>query len=135
MILTRPIYHRIQARHATPAHLVLSHSLTQKDYYHGGHGYIAGTADGIVTVAGQPAQREVWVLSVSDHRLIRRVWSDVKGRYMITHLDPDKEYLVLARDYARQLEPFAYDYVKPATDLTLTEQQALMASWQADTAN
>ena len=45
-------------------------------------------------------------------------------------LEPNKEYLVMVRDYKKELEPFCWDYVKPADDLTITEQNALWQSWQ-----
>lgn len=94
-------------------------------------GYIAGTGDGIVTVRGQAAKREVLLMDVNspDYNFVGRVWSLNNGHYMFTDLDPNKEYLVMARDYNKEYEPFAYDYVKPATDITPDEQQALRESW------
>ncbi|MGP4950697.1 hypothetical protein ACTXGO_00790 [Psychrobacter sp. T6-1] len=92
-------------------------------------GYIAGIADGIVTVQGKAAKREIWCMDVSGHVWVRRLWSDDNGHYMITGLDPDKRYLVMARDYNKEFEPFAYDHVKPATDLTTDGQRALRESW------
>ncbi|WIF21954.1 hypothetical protein [Shewanella phage vB_SbaS_Y11] len=38
---------------------------------------------------------------------------------------------MMVRDYKREYEPFAWDYVKPANDLTVTEQLALWQSWQS----
>lgn len=83
-------------------------------------GYIAGIADGIVTVQGKPAKREILLMDANsrDYQFVARVWSKNNGHYIFTDLDPDKEYLVMARDYNKEYEPFAYDYVKPATDLT-----------------
>lgn len=94
-------------------------------------GYIAGTGDGIVTVRGQAAKREVLLMDANspDYNFVGRVWSLNNGHYMFTDLDPNKEYLVMARDYNKEYEPFAYDYVKPATDITPDEQQALRESW------
>ncbi len=95
-------------------------------------GYIAGTADGIVTVQGKPARREILLMDANsrEYQFAARVWSDDNGHYMFTNLDPDKQYLIMARDYNKEFEPFAYDYVQPATDLTPDEQQALRKSWQ-----
>lgn len=94
-------------------------------------GYIAGAGDGIVTVQGKPAKREILLMDANsrDYQFVARVWSLNNGRYMFTDLDSDKEYLVMARDYNKEYEPFAYDYVQPATDLTHAEQDALRESW------
>lgn len=94
-------------------------------------GYIAGTADGIVTVRGKAAKREILLMDANspDYQFIGRVWSMDNGHYMFTDLDPDKQYLIMARDYNKEFEPFAYDYVTPATDITPAEQHALRESW------
>lgn len=94
-------------------------------------GYIAGAADGIVTVRGKPAAREILLMDANsaDYQFLGRIWSDDNGRYMFTDLDPDKQYLIIARDYNKEFEPFAYDYVTPATDITPAEQHALRESW------
>lgn len=93
-------------------------------------GYIAGTGDGIVTVAGLPAQRDVVVLNVNDLSVVARNVSLKNGRYLITNLDPSKKYLIMARDYNKEYQPAVWDYVTPATDLTIAEQQALWENWQ-----
>ena len=93
-------------------------------------GYIAGSGDGIVTVMGSPASRDIYLLDANDMQLLRRTTSLPNGHYIFMALDPDAEYLVMVRDYKKELEPFAWDCVKPANDLTLIEQQALWASWQ-----
>ena len=94
-------------------------------------GYIAGANDGIVTVAGKPASREIWLLGAATMAVEQVVTSLNNGHYMFLGLDPAKEYLVMARDYKKEYAPFVWDYVKPADDLTIAEQQALWASWQA----
>lgn len=95
-----------------------------------GTGYIAGSADGIVTVQGKPAARKIWLLNAQT-MLIEKVTVSLKnGRYIFMGLDLDKEYLVMVRDYKKELEPFVWDYVKPADDLTIAEQKALWQSWQ-----
>lgn len=94
-------------------------------------GYIAGTADGIVTVRGKPAKREVLLMDANsqDYQFVGRIWSMDNGHYMFTDLDPDKQYLIMARDYNKEYEPFAYDHIVPATDITPAEQHALRESW------
>lgn len=52
------------------------------------------------------------------------------GHYMFLGLDASKEYLVIVRDFKKEFEPFAWDYVKPADDLTIDEQQAMWQTWQ-----
>lgn len=97
-----------------------------------GSGYIAGTNDGIVTVAGKPESRKIWLLDAQTMAVERVVTSLKNGRYLFAVLDPDKEYLVIVRDYKKEYEPFVWDYVKPANDLAVTEQQALWQSWQTN---
>lgn len=93
-------------------------------------GYIAGSGDGIVTVQGKPASRKIWLLDAATMAVEQVVTSLNNGHYMFLGLDPDKRYLVIARDYKKEFEPFAWDFVKPADDLTIDEQQTLWASWQ-----
>ena len=93
-------------------------------------GYIAGTGDGIVTVAGQPSRRDIWLLNTKTMAIEKITASLANGHYIFTNIDVNKEYLVLVRDYKKEYEPFAWDYVKPADDLTVIEQQALWQSWQ-----
>tara|TARA_R110002020_G_scaffold370765_2_gene582407 strand:+ start:5473 stop:5808 length:336 start_codon:yes stop_codon:yes gene_type:complete len=95
-------------------------------------GYIAGSGDGIVTVQGKPAPRKIWLLDAQSMSVERVITSLPNGHYAFFGLDTSKEYLVMVRDYKRELEPFAWDYVKPADDLALTEQQALWQSWQTN---
>lgn len=94
-------------------------------------GYIAGSADGIVTVQGKPASRKIWLLDAQSLAIEQVVTSLKNGHYLFMGLDPNKEYLVMARDYKKEYEPFVWDYVKPAGDLTIDEQQALWATFTA----
>lgn len=103
----------------TYAPLSLSHS-----------GYIAGSGDGIVTAQGNPTSRKIWLLNAQTMAVDQVIISLKNGHYLFIGLDPDKEYLVMVRDYKKELEPFAWDYVKPADDLTIAEQQALWQTWQ-----
>lgn len=93
-------------------------------------GYIAGANDGIVTVQGKPASRKIWLLNAQTMAVEQVVTSLKNGHYMFLGLDASKEYLVIVRDFKKEFEPFAWDYVKPADDLTIDEQQALWATWQ-----
>ncbi len=95
-------------------------------------GYIAGTADGIVTVQGKPASRKIWLLDAATMAVEQTATSLKNGHYLFMGLDPAKEYLVMARDYKKEYEPFVWDYVKPANDMTVAEQQALWLSWQTN---
>ena len=95
-----------------------------------GSGYIAGANDGIVTVMGSPASRRIWLLDAQTMTVEQVTTSLENGRYIFMGLNPDREYLVMVRDYKRELEPFAWDYVKPLNDMTLDAQQALWASLQ-----
>lgn len=93
-------------------------------------GYIAGITDGIVTVLGKPASRKIWLLNAQTMAVEQVITSLKNGHYIFLGLDLTKEYLVMVRDYKRELEPFAWDYVKPADDLTIEQQQALWKTWQ-----
>ncbi len=94
------------------------------------NGYIAGANDGIVTALGKPVSRKIWLLDAKTMAVEQIVTSLKNGHYLFVGLNPSSEYLVIVRDYKRELEPFAWDYVAPANDLTIEEQQALWASFQ-----
>ena len=96
-------------------------------------GYIAGTADSIVTVNGAAARRDIIVLNTQDLSVVQLSQSLKNGHYLLNNLDPTKQYLVMARDYNREYEPAVWDYVTPATDLTIAQQQELWQSWQTPT--
>ena len=93
-------------------------------------GYIAGTADGIVTVNGVAARRDIILLNTQDLSVVQRSQSLSNGHYLLNGLDPNQKYMVMARDYNKEYEPAVWDYVTPATDLTTAQQQALWESWQ-----
>lgn len=106
----------------------------QKINIYQGVGYIAGSAEGIVTINGQPVSRPIYLYEVGNGisipTLVARQASLVNGRYLFMGLDPDKQYLVMCRDSGKEYEPFCWDYVIPATDLTIVEQQQLWEDWQ-----
>ncbi len=92
--------------------------------------YIAGANDGIVTVASKPASRKIWLLNAQTLAVEQVITSLNNGHYMFLGLDPAKKYMVMVRDYKKEYEPFVWDDVTPADDLTIDEQMALQASWQ-----
>ena len=92
--------------------------------------YIAGTGNGIVTALQEPVSRKIWLLDAETLVVERVINSLDNGHYLFMDLDENKEYLVMVRDYKKELEPFCWDYVKPADDLTVAQQQALWQSWQ-----
>lgn len=104
------------------------------------HGYIAGVGDGIVTINGNPASRMIYILDSNNLTWLQSAKSLPNGHYLVNNLDPNKKYLVICRDLPpngpdQRYEPTVFDYVPPATDLTVAEQQALWQSWQDDATN
>lgn len=93
-------------------------------------GYIAGSGDGIATVAGEPAARDIVLFDADGLTIVSRMVSLPNGHYLLNGLNPSMQYLVMVRDHTKQYEPFVWDYVKPATDLTIDEQQVMWQSWQ-----
>lgn len=98
-------------------------------------GYVAGTQDGIVTVNAFPAMRPIHVFNAHTLQWVQSVTSTKNGNYLITGLDETALYLIMARDLpptdgVQRYEPAVWDYVSPATDLTLSEQMQLWQSWQ-----
>ena len=95
-------------------------------------GYIAGTGDGIATVAGVSSQRDIVLFDAQDLSIVQRSQSLKNGHYLLNNLNPSKQYLIMARDYNSEYEPAVFDYVTPATDLTVKQQQELWESLQHD---
>ncbi|MGP5547798.1 hypothetical protein [Psychrobacter alimentarius] len=99
------------------------------------NGYIAGSGDGIVTVAGKPGSRKIWLLNAQTMTVEQVITSLSNGHYMFLGLDPAKRYMVMVRDLPpnnvdQRYEPFVWDYLIAADDLTIDEQMSLQASWQ-----
>lgn len=95
--------------------------------------YIAGSGNGIVTVNGVPESRPIYLFDAATMQLLRSNVSLPNGHYIFNGLDSTKQYIVMARDYNKEYEPAVWDYVTPATDLTIAEQQELWQSWQTST--
>ena len=96
-------------------------------------GYIAGDDMGVSTRAGVPTSLPLYLYEVGGGnallKLVARQASLNNGHYLFMGLDPSKQYLVMARDHNREYEPAVWDYVTPATDLTIAEQQTLWERW------
>ena len=92
--------------------------------------YIAGSGDGIVTVNGVPSSLHVHLLDAMTFEYLRHTVSLPNGHYIFNGLDATKQYIVMARDHNKEYEPAVWDYVTPATDLTIAQQQELWQSWQ-----
>lgn len=86
------------------------------DSVYGGRGYIAGEAEGIVSVGGQPAERKILLFERQNFKVIRTQWSKPDGTYRFDFLNPEKEFLMVALDHKKQYEPVSYDFIKPYVD-------------------
>nr|DAR91825.1 MAG TPA: hypothetical protein [Caudoviricetes sp.] len=96
--------------------VLLSDGLVFADPVYGGRGYIAGEAEGIVTVGGQPAERKILLFERRNFKVIRTQWSKADGSYRFDYLNPNKEFLMVALDHKKQYEPVSYDFIKPYVD-------------------
>lgn len=95
-------------------------------------GYFAGTGEGIVTVGGQPAQRRLIVLTADGYfDIVTSAISASSGHYIVWGLDPDKEYILMARDHRKHYEPVVYDWIRPAVGGHSVQALInLWATWQ-----
>lgn len=110
------------------------HSLADAELMLPNLGYIAGDADGIVTIGGVPARREMVVFNM-DLSVHSRFYSLDNGHYLLNNLDPNVQYLVMVRDLppkdsVQRYEPFCWDYVVPMNDKTQDEQMQMWQTWQ-----
>lgn len=99
------------------------------------HGYIAGDGDGIVTVGGVPASRQIVLFDIKTLTWLQTTTSTKDGHYLLMGLDPSQKYLIMARDLppmggVERYEPAVWDYVTPVSDKTIDEQMELWQSWQ-----
>ena len=96
-------------------------------------GYIAGRADGIVSINSKGARRIIQLLEIDEFKreikVLAQTRSNETGNYIFHSLDPDKYYFVLARDWQRDFEPVAIDQIKPASDLNYDEIYQLVRTW------
>lgn len=77
-----------------------------------GHGFIAG----LVTVAGSPAMQKVLCFDKLTDRCIAATISSEDGRYRFDHLNPDREFYVIAFDGPDRFNAVIRDQIKPASD-------------------
>ena len=82
---------------------------------------------GKTTIRNDPASVDIFVFR--HDVVVARAVSDAKGNYWVGYLEPGREYLLLGRDPKTDLEPDAYDYIKPADNRTLAEQAEMIAAW------
>lgn len=97
-------------------------------------GYVSGEDDGIVTIGGVPARREMVVFNI-DLSVHSRFYSLDNGHYLINNLDPNQQYMIMARDLPpsnglERYEPATWDYVTPMSDKTQDEQMEMWQTWQ-----
>lgn len=99
-------------------------------------GYVAGDKNGIVTVNGVPASRQLSVFDARTKQLLQTTTSNDKGNYLIMGLNPKKRYLVMCRPIFGVddigVNTVVWDFVLPMNDLTLDEQNEL---WQQMNSN
>lgn len=93
-------------------------------------GYFAGTADGLTHVNNQPNSCELIVLDATSLQFIAKVISRKSGNYLIPYLNPEKRFLLFARDLQMNYEPYAYDHAKPLNDLSEIELKNMVELWQ-----
>lgn len=123
----RPLFFQ-PPRLAKPIQAMVGLQPLWRDERYGGHGLIAGTAGGIVTVGGKPARRRILCISREDFHIVRDVWSKSDGSYLLQHLNPEKDFIVLALDHEQKFEPVAWDWVRPARGKNVEEALSLAVS-------
>ena len=97
-------------------HVLRSRLATTPHRLYGGRGYIAGQAEGIVTVNGNPASRRIYLFVRPQMVCVADQWSKDDGSYRFDRLNEDLEYLMVGTDYKKQYEPVSYDFIKPYVD-------------------
>lgn len=110
------------------------HSLSDVTLVLSNLGYVSGEDDGIVTIGGVPARREMVVFNM-DLSVHSRFYSLDNGHYLINNLDPSQMYMIMARDLppsdgVERYEPATWDYVVPKSDKTQDEQMEMWETWQ-----
>jgi hypothetical protein len=84
--------------------------------YARGRAFIAGTGKGLVTVAGRPAGRRIFVYEQVTMRFARTIRSQDDGSYRIDGLSPEMEYLVVAIDDKRIFNAVVRSHVLPVME-------------------
>lgn len=107
------VYRRMLSR---ANHVFGSRAVVSPHPFYGGRGYIAGQAEGIVTVNGNPASRRIYLFVRPQMVCVADQWSKDDGSYRFDRLNENLEYLMVGTDYKKQYEPVSYDFVKPYVD-------------------
>ena len=95
-----------------------------------GLGYFAGTAQGVLTAGGERAAREIRLFKVHFSNFAKADFleqvaithSNEQGNWLFWGIDETAKYLIMARDNKGDYEPFCYNCISPATDLSIKEQ-------------
>ena len=67
-----------------------------------GRGYFSGEGSGIVTIAGTPARRRIFVFDEQTMMCVRDVYSHEDGTYRVDNLDETRTYILMGYDNLRQ---------------------------------
>ncbi|MDO4434372.1 MAG: hypothetical protein Q4B82_07325 [Alysiella sp.] len=81
--------------------------------YFYGKAYIAGQGEGIVTRNGKPASLPVFALTIPSLAIAAKTWSFPDGTYVLSDLDKNMQYIVLAYDPAGDYEPAIWSHITP----------------------
>lgn len=84
-----------------------------------GKAWISGVGEGIVTINGIPAVRQVVALEQSSLTVVAKTWSFPDGTYLLPNLDKSKQYIVMAYDYKGDYAPVAESHITPHSPLTI----------------
>lgn len=78
-----------------------------------GKAWISGVGEGIVTINGIPASRQVVALEQPSLEVVAKTWSFPDGTYLLPNLDKSKLYIVIAYDYKGDYAPVAESHIVP----------------------
>lgn len=81
-----------------------------------GTGYIAGESPGLVSVAGSPAARRVFLLERNGMQVTRSTISAADGTYRFSHIDAGRRYCVVAIDHQLQFNAVIRDNIAPVNE-------------------
>lgn len=79
-----------------------------------GDGFLAGEDPGIVTVAGAPASRRVFIFDRLSNQAVAVVPSDENGEWRVEYLNPARRYYVIVFDPELQFNAVIRDNITPA---------------------
>lgn len=100
--------------------MILTHNqlLNVGALFHG-KAWISGVGEGIVTINGIPASRQVVALEQSSLTVVAQTWSFPDGTYLLPNLDKSKLYIVMAYDYKGDYAPVAESHIAPHLPLAI----------------